>query len=81
MATAAEAEVPVLTAALARMHASEATHVLFEALVSSSPAVRRDAATALVAIGAAGALAAVKRLAVEDPDPEVRRACAAAIAG
>lgn len=81
LATAADADVPVLTSALARMHVPDATHALFDALVSTSAAVRRDAATALVAIGATGALAAVRKLAAEDPDPEVRRACAAAVAG
>ncbi|MBA3462533.1 MAG: HEAT repeat domain-containing protein, partial [Deltaproteobacteria bacterium] len=81
IATAPDADVPVLTSALARMHVPAATHALFDALVSTSATVRRDAASALVAIGATGALAAVRNLAVEDPDPEVRRACAAAIAG
>jgi HEAT repeat protein len=81
LTTAPDVDLPVLTSALARMQAPDATHALFEALVSASPPVRRAAASALVAIGATGAVAAVRKLAEEDPDPEVRRACAAAVAG
>ena len=80
LATAQEGDVTTLTSALARMRSADATRALFEALTAPSPAVRRDAATALVAVGATGAVAAVRRLAAEDPDPEVRRACAAAVA-
>ncbi len=79
--TAKEGEVGILVSALARMHVPEATRALFDALVAPSPEVRRDAATALMAIGAAGSAAAVKKLAMEDPDPEVRRASIAALAG
>jgi HEAT repeat protein len=78
--TAPAAEVPILTSALARMHVPDATRALFDALVATSAAVRRDAAIALIAIDASGAVAAVRKLAEEDPDPEVRRACAAAVA-
>lgn len=80
LASAREGDITVLTSALARMRSDDATRALFEALVSPSASVRRDAATALVGSGAAGAVAAVRKLAAEDPDPEVRRACAAAVA-
>jgi len=69
-----------LTAALARMGDAPATAALFHALASGNPAVRRAAAGALVGIGAEGARAAVAELARVDPDPEVRRVCAAASA-
>ncbi len=81
LVTAKGGEVGILVSALARMHVPEATRALFEALVTPSPEVRRDAATALMAVGAAGAAEAVRKLAAEDPDPEVRRASAAALVG
>ena len=79
--TAKGGEVTTLISALARMHVPNATRALFEALVAPAPEVRRDAATALMAIAAGGAVSAVRKLATEDPDPEVRRASAAALAG
>jgi HEAT repeat protein len=47
-------------------------------LAAPAPSARRAAATALAAIGTARD--EIVRLAVEDPDPEVRRVCAAASA-
>lgn len=67
----------VLVAALARMGDELATTALFDALASPGPGVRRTAAGALVGIGARGARAAAAELARADPDPDVRRACAA----
>jgi HEAT repeat protein len=77
LATADERAAGLLTAALARMGDELATGALFEALRSSSPAVRRAAAAALIGIGADGARPAVTALALGDLDPEVRRVCAA----
>ncbi|MEO8698561.1 MAG: HEAT repeat domain-containing protein [Kofleriaceae bacterium] len=71
----------LLVAALARMRDPVATTALFGAAALSNPAARRAAAAALVSIGAEGARTVVERLAVDDPDPEVRRISAAAIAG
>lgn len=71
---------PILAAALARMHSPAATAALFGALAAAVPAVRRAAAITLAGIAADGARAAVARLATTDPDPEVRRVAAAAIA-
>jgi HEAT repeat protein len=68
---------PILVAALARMHLETATHALFEALAFTNPAARAAAASALVASGTEGASQAVRGLADTDPDPEVRRVCAA----
>jgi HEAT repeat protein len=81
LGTAREGAVAVLVAALARMHTDEARDGLFGLIVEKHPDVRRDAISALVAMGAPGAVAAAKKMAVEDADPEVRRASAAAIAG
>jgi HEAT repeat protein len=68
----------VLVAALARMGDDAAITALFAGLELANPAVRRAAATALVAIEAPGARARVIQLARLDPDPDVRRASAAA---
>lgn len=76
---ASEAEVAVLVPALARMSDAAATGALFAALSSINPSARRSAAVTLVAMAANGARGAVARMAVEDPDPDVRRACAAAV--
>jgi HEAT repeat protein len=70
-----------LVAALARMATPEAVAGLFAALRARAPLARRSAAVALLAIEARGAAMAVRALAVGDPDPEVRRACAAAVSG
>ncbi len=81
LGTAREGAITVLVAALARMQTVEARDALFGLIIDSHPDVRRDAITALVAMGAPGAVAAAKKMAAEDADPEVRRASAAAIAG
>ncbi len=70
----------ILVAALARMRDQAATALLFEAVTFANPAARGAAAGALVAIGAEGAHGVVVRLASSDPDPEVRRICAASAA-
>jgi HEAT repeat protein len=67
-----------LIAALARMRAEPA---LVAALELPDPMVRRHAVTALFAIDAPGARRRVAELAVSDPDLDVRRACAAVVAG
>jgi HEAT repeat protein len=72
---------PVLVAALSRMHVDRATTALFDALALTNPAARAAAASALVAANADGAQTAVSVLAQNDPDPEVRRVCAAALGG
>ncbi|HEY4241137.1 MAG TPA: HEAT repeat domain-containing protein [Kofleriaceae bacterium] len=77
LATASEAEAPVLAAALSRMTLPEAERGLFASLRAPSAAARRAAATVLVGSAAREAHAAVRALAVEDPDPGVREACAA----
>ena len=71
---------PLLVAALGRMGTPSARQSLFGALSSSNPASRSAAASALVATGAEDAVRAVSQLAGNDPDPEVRRVCAAALA-
>jgi HEAT repeat protein len=76
-AAADDGAAAVLVAALARMGDEVAIAALFDALAADSPSVRRAAASALVAIGAEGARAAVAERAVSDPDPEVRRVCLA----
>jgi hypothetical protein len=53
---------------------------LFEALALPNAAARGAAASALIALGARGAEHAVSNLAANDPDPDVRRVCAAALA-
>jgi HEAT repeat protein len=76
---ASERDATALVAALARTHDEAATAALFELLELPHPVVRRIAAAALVAMDAVGARGRVARLAADDPDPEVRRACAAAV--
>lgn len=71
---------PLLVAALGRMATPAARQSLFGALSSSNPASRAAAASALVATGGQDAMRAVSQLAGNDPDPEVRRVCAAALA-
>jgi HEAT repeat protein len=78
LASANERDASVLIAALARMRDEAASALLFECLDLANPAIRRIAATTLIAIDAADARARVARLATDDPDPDVRRACIAA---
>lgn len=79
LATAGDALATPLAAALARMADPAAVEALRTLLASPAPSARRAAATALAAIGQA--LDQISRMAVEDPDPDVRRVCAAASAG
>lgn len=79
LATAEDGIAAILAAALARMAVPEATVALFDALSAASAAARRSAAVSLIAIDAPGAADAVRRLASDDPDDDVRRACQAAV--
>jgi HEAT repeat protein len=79
LAVAEDGTASILAAALARMAVPDATAALFGALSASSAPARRAAAVSLIAIDAPGAAGAVSRLASEDPDPDVRRACQAAV--
>jgi hypothetical protein len=80
LTTADARTAPILAAALARMHFEMATGALFEALALANPAARAAAASTLISLGADGADRAVSVLASSDPDPDVRRVCAAALA-
>jgi HEAT repeat protein len=71
---------PRLTSALARMHRPEATAALLEALSLPSIPARKAAAATLGALGSPLAVDALRRAAAADPDPEVRRICALALA-
>ena len=62
------------------MRFETATGALFEALALHNAAARAAAAATLISLGADGAASAVSSLAATDPDPEVRRVCAAALA-
>lgn len=64
-----------LTHILARLNQADATAALFEALTVDNPAARKAAATTLAAVGGHEARTALRRLAKEDPDAEVRRVC------
>jgi HEAT repeat protein len=79
--TADERLATALTAALARMHDAAATAALFSLLEKPNPICRRVAATTLIRIGAPVARDVVSRMSREDPDPAVRRVCAAANEG
>ncbi|MBA3821688.1 MAG: HEAT repeat domain-containing protein, partial [Deltaproteobacteria bacterium] len=81
LTSADDREAGLLAAALSRMHHEDATAALFDVLADNNAAARRAIAGVLVGLGAHGARAAVARLALQDPDPEVRRICAAASAG
>jgi HEAT repeat protein len=80
LSTADDELSPRLTSALARMRQPEAITALLEALSLSSIPARKAAAATLGAIGNALAVEALKHAAVSDPDPEVRRICALALA-
>ncbi|MDQ3367483.1 MAG: hypothetical protein M3680_18845, partial [Myxococcota bacterium] len=81
LGSADDREAGLLAAALSRMRHEDATAVLFDVLAENNAAARRAIAGVLVGLGADGARTAVARLALQDPDPEVRRICAAASAG
>jgi len=68
----------LLVGALARMHDPGATALIYTALGLTNPAVRRAAASALVALDDQAARATLARLAADDADLEVRRIAAAA---
>ena len=70
-----------VVAALARMHDVRAIDALIRALAASSPTVRLAAAGVLGAVGGKRGRELVAHLAVADVDPDVRRACAAAVGG
>jgi hypothetical protein len=74
--TADDEIAPVLTAALARMHRTDASAALFAALESSNVCARKAAAPTLSAVGTPDAIAALQRALAADSDPEVRRICA-----
>jgi len=80
LAVADERATTTLIAALARMRSEPAIAALFDAARLANPSARRVAAATLVAIGAPGARALAARLTELDPDLDVRRACAAAVA-
>jgi HEAT repeat protein len=67
---------PILTSALARMHNEQGEHALLQAMELSSAPARKAAATTLAALRSKPALAALRRAADADPDPEVRRIAA-----
>lgn len=69
-----------LIAALARMHTDESLTTIRAALSSNNDAARRAAASALVALRDVESNGALERAALSDPDAEVRRICAAALA-
>jgi HEAT repeat protein len=77
LTSADDVAAPTLASALARMHVPAATEALFEALTLPNAPARAAAATALAAIEAHGARAAIENLAANDPDSDVRRICAA----
>lgn len=70
----------LLTSVLARMHAPAATDALFQALTMPAPAARRAAATTLGALRTPESTQALKSVAASDPDDEVRRVAALALA-
>lgn len=74
-----EPEAPILVAALARMDVPAALAALAAARSAASAPARRAAATALVALGTSDARTVAQQLAAHDADPEVRRACRAAL--
>jgi HEAT repeat protein len=66
---------PQLASALARLRRPDATAALLEALSSPNVRARKAVATTLAAIGSKDVLAALKRSASSDPDPEMRLIC------
>jgi HEAT repeat protein len=76
-ASADERSAPTFASALGRMHDARATAALLELVAVPNAVSRRVAAIVLVEIGLPGAKELVVRMSREDPDPAVRRACAA----
>lgn len=68
---------PVLVAALTRMRRPSSQAAIGAALTSENVHARRAAASALAAIGTVEAREALVRAGTADPDPDVRRICAA----
>ena len=75
---------PVLASALARMRRPDAVRALIDAMGLASVAARKAAASPLAVLASQGrsherskdALAALRKAASEDPDPQVRQICA-----
>ena len=68
---------PLLVAALARMRRPSSQAALAAALTFENVHARRAAASALAALGTPEAREAIVRAGTGDPDPDVRRICAA----
>jgi HEAT repeat protein len=68
-----------LASALARMGDAAGSAALLRALSLPNPAARKAAAATLGGVGTRDAMAALRGASVEDPDPEVRRICAAVL--
>lgn len=79
LALADDALAATLVAALARMQTDEARQRIRALLGSSNDSVRRAVAAALVATRDPEASRALSLAALNDPDPEVRRICAASL--
>ncbi|MBA3541933.1 MAG: hypothetical protein H0T79_20120, partial [Deltaproteobacteria bacterium] len=80
LAVADDRGATILTRALARIGPDGAS-ALFDALSLPNAPARGAAATALMAMGVAGAHSAITQLASEETDPDVLRICAALAAG
>lgn len=80
-ASADERTALTFATALGRMRDARATAALLELVAVPNAVSRRVAATVLVEIGLPGARELVARMSREDPDPAVRRACAASAEG
>lgn len=70
-------QAPLITNALARMHRPEARRALLQALRTAPVAGRKAAVASLANLRGHDVEEALATAAVEDPDPEVRRTCAA----
>jgi HEAT repeat protein len=68
-----------LIGSLAHMGSPEAMRAIREALSSKNDAARRASAAALLALQDRESTALLEHAALKDPDPEVRRICAAAL--
>jgi HEAT repeat protein len=66
----------LLVAVLARTRRADADQVVRDALSIGNPAARKAAASVVAAHGRADGMAALRGMADEDPDPEVRRVAA-----
>jgi len=75
-----DATASALVAVLARMQSEEAVATLRNALGAGNDAARRSAASALIALNDTASVPALQRIALSDPDAEVRRISAATLA-